>query len=154
MQTVDDGALEGGPSPTDEIIRIEGFSTTSASAIGVQNSLRWIRAALEQDADCSGWLNGNSEVITTLLGEGPESSVVYAGVGKFSDPTVNAVAGIGGTNLPDGSALLTVNTEGAFFNSDALTDSGRTKGKTDVAKAFILLHELAHLTQAGARQAF
>ncbi|MBI1897279.1 MAG: hypothetical protein HYS04_12270 [Acidobacteria bacterium] len=134
------------------ISRISNFSTTSTHAVGAQNSLRWLRQALELDEDCNEWLTDNAEVINTLLGEGPDSSTVYAGVGNFSDPNVNAVAGVGGTNLLPGSALLTVNVQGAFFSSGASTDNGRLRGGTDEAKAFILLHELGHLTVAAGFQ--
>ncbi len=70
-------------------------------------------------------------------------------VGEFGDSTVNAVAGVGGTNLAPGTAGLTVNINGAFFNSTAGVGVGADfHGGTDIAKAFILLHELAHLTGA------
>jgi hypothetical protein len=73
---------------------------------------------------------------------------VFAGVGKFSVSSVNAVAGTSGTNLQAGSAMITVNVDGAFFTATQPADSGRIGGGTDEAKAFILLHELAHLTDA------
>lgn len=58
--------------------------------------------------------------------------------------TTNAVAGNVGTNLPDGM-LITVNLNGAFFNSNLSAGYGTNiQGGTDVAKVLILLHELAH----------
>jgi hypothetical protein len=75
---------------------------------------------------------------------------MYAGVGNFSVSTVSAVAGVGGTNLAAGSALLTVNLGGAFFNSSyTVSGGGQTyQGGTNQAQGFILLHELGHLTGA------
>ena len=102
------------------------------------------------DVDCCKWLQNNSSVIKTILGESQEKG--YVAVGDFGVSTANAVAGVSGTDLETGYSLLTVNLQGAFFNSDRSTDSGRIAGGSDEAKAFILLHEIAHLTQAAGFQ--
>jgi hypothetical protein len=112
----------------------------------VQNSLRTLEAALSNDPDCNGWLKDNAMVVNYLLGNVPGIDL-RVGVGNFSNPNVNAVAGSTGTNLPPSIAVITVNLEGAFFKSSAPTGidgmNGTILGGTDAAKAFILLHELA-----------
>jgi RHS repeat-associated protein len=45
------------PPAAPELIHVANFSTTSAQAVGVQNSLRWIGAALGLDADCASLLS-------------------------------------------------------------------------------------------------
>ena len=133
---------------------ITNYSTTNAQAIAVQNSLRTLQAALQQDPTCSQWLTGNQGLIDTLVGN-TSSGLLYVGVGNFSSTgnwITNAVSGTGGTNLPPG-ALLTVNLSGAFFSSSVNTGyMGNIGGGTDLAKAFILLHELGHLTDAAGFQ--
>jgi hypothetical protein len=65
------------------------------------------------------------------------------------DPNINAVAGVAGTTLLSGTSGLTVNSTGAFFNDDRGGGLGTNiTGGTDAAEAFIVLHELAHLTGA------
>lgn len=79
---------------------------------------------------------------------------IGAGVGGFSDPDVNAVAGTAGTTgLPD-TAQITVNVYGAFFYSSAGIGDGVTgiSAGTDAVRVFIILHELAHFTQAAGFQ--
>jgi hypothetical protein len=137
------------------VIAITHWSNTSAQATGVQNSLRWIQSQIGSYADCDSWLTGNNDVINTLLGQGNGVTTESVGVGNFSDPLVNAVYGTTGTNLPtDGTALLTVNASGAYFNSSASVGAGVTgiNGGSDQAKLFILLHELAHATEAAGFQ--
>jgi hypothetical protein len=80
---------------------------------------------------------------------GSGATAMEVGVGSFSPNTVNAVAGTNGTNLAAGSMLLTVNTNGAFFNSGPNSSVGYgvpswITGGTPAAQAQILLHELAH----------
>ena len=73
---------------------------------------------------------------------------MMVGVGSFSDAGVNAVAGIAGTDLPTGTGL-TVNLGGAYFQRGGTAGYGTTiAGGSDAAMAFILIHELAHLTGA------
>jgi hypothetical protein len=142
------GSTQGGGSST--TTNVSNYSTTSLQAIGVQNSLRILQAALQQDSTCSNWLTGNQSLIDTLVGNTP-SGLVYVGVGNFSstgNSVTNAVAGTGGTNLSSG-ALLTVNLNGSYFSSSVNTGyMGNITGGSDLAKVFILLHELAHLTDA------
>jgi hypothetical protein len=141
-------------SGANKVIGISQLTTTSAQAVGVQNSLRWIQAQISSYTDCDNWLGGDNNVtsvINTLLGQTPDVTTDSVGVGRFNDPTVNAVYGTTGTNLPtDGSALLTINLSGAFFNSNASAGTGvqGINGGSQQAKLFILLHELAHATGA------
>jgi RHS repeat-associated protein len=148
--TIGPSTQGGGKNST---ITVANYTRTSSQAIGVQNSLRFLGAELLQDPTCSNWLTGNQNVISTLVGTGPNNS--YVGVGNFSgtgNSVVNAVAGVGGTNLPAGS-LLTVNLNGAYFNANVSTGyMGNIAGGTPLAQAFILLHELGHLTQAAGFQ--
>lgn len=92
-------------------------------------------------------------MISQILGDVPNqsdgSSRNLVGVGAFSDLQVNAVAGTAGTNLASGTAAITVSLDGAFFRRGSVgIDVIDMEGGTDVAKGFILLHELAHLTGA------
>ena len=146
-------ASSSGPDgPAGPTINIKNFSTTSAAAVGVQNALRQLEAWLEQGKDptCNGWLSNNLSVINTILGESGPNTTMLVGVGNFNISTVSAVAGVGGTSLPNGAALLTVNLGGAYFNSNqSVTGGGVTyQGGTAQAQGFILLHELGHLTDA------
>jgi hypothetical protein len=129
-------------------ISITNFTTSSLTAVGVQNSLRWLKQALLADQTCSDWLVNNQLVIDQLLGDAPGTTTIV-GVGNFSDPAVNAVAGVGGTNLAPGTAGITVNLTGAYFNSALSAGYGTNiQGGSDAAKALILVHELAHVTGA------
>jgi len=135
------------------VIKVANWTTSGAKAVGVQNSLRWIGSQITAYTDCDSWLSGNDDVINTILGQTGSVTTDRVGVGHFSNTpgtTTNAVAGVAGTNLPDGSALLTVNLDGAYFNSGISVGSGVSgiNGGSDQAKLFILLHELAHLTGA------
>ena len=58
------------------------------------------------------------------------------GVGNMNQSTVVAVTGVGGTDMPDESAALTVNLSGAFFQ------------ETASQQVATLLHEIAHMTGA------
>jgi len=133
-----------------QVLKIKNLSTTSAQATGVQNSLRWLQVAISQDDTCNSWLKDNQGDISWMLGGAPGSTMAV-GVGNFGGPgasTTNAVAGNSGTDLPDGM-LITVNLNGAFVNSNGIAGYGTNiQGGTDAAKALILLHELAHLTEA------
>jgi hypothetical protein len=81
-----------------------------------------------------------------MLGEAPNSADTV-GVGVFSNPSVNAVTGVVGTDLPAG-ASITINLNGAFFSSGASTGMPVVTGGTAEAQVRILLHELAHATGA------
>jgi len=131
-------------------VRIERYSTSSVPAVAVQNALRWLQMAIALDESCDKWLTNNRSTIDFLLGQAPGWSTMFAGVAEFPDnPTINAVAGVSGTTLAAGSAGLIVNVRGAFFSTSQGAGAGTNiKGGTDAAKAFILLHELAHLTAA------
>ena len=145
---------QGGPGGPGDIM-VRNYTTTSKEAIGVQNSLRTLEAALSKDQDCNRWLKNSALVVNQLLGNVPGVDL-RVGVGNFSDPSVNAVTGSIGTNLPPATAGITVNVNGAFFRSSASTGidgvNGTIAGGTDAAKAFILLHELAHATGAAGFQ--
>ena len=138
-------------------INVKNLSTTNKKAIQVQNDLSQLKQAIAQDPDCSNWLAGSSAAINYMLNTPPPGTTLTSavGVGSFSDSTVNAVAGISGTNLPAGM-LITVNTNGAFFNSSVSVGydvPAWITGGSNAAQALILLHELAHdLNAAGFNQ--
>jgi hypothetical protein len=151
------GTTTGGPSSEGAAggtINIKHFSTTSKLAVRVQNDLSWLKQALLDDPTCSNWLTGVQTVIAQALGSLPNqangTAIMMVGVGSFSNPGVNAVAGVVGTNLAPGTAAITVNVNGAFFNSNVSVGYGviNMTGGSDVAQIEILLHELAHLTGA------
>jgi hypothetical protein len=141
------GRRPPGPPP---IITISHLSTTSKKAIAVQNDLRWLEAAIDQDPTCAKWLAGADLAINFMLNApGGGATAMMVGVGSFSDVTVNAVASASGTNLAPGSMVITVNTNGAFFDSGPNSSVGFDvpswiTGGTPAAQAEILLHELAH----------
>ncbi len=115
----------------------------------MQNDLRWLQQAIGQDPDCAKWLKGYYNDINFMLdAPGSGATMMAVGVGSFSKAGYNAVAGTAGTNLPTGM-LITVNLNGAFFNSGPASSVGFgipswIKGGTPAAQAEILLHELAH----------
>jgi RHS repeat-associated protein len=151
-----DGEEDSEPTAAAAPIKVTNFTTTGFQAQDVQNDLLWLQQALQQssNSDCNSWLAGNNGVINTLEGSISATGTqdqVFAGVANFNTNSVAAVAGEGGTDMPDGQALLTVNINGAFFNSaySVSTASGTTyTGGSAQAQGMILLHELAHLTGA------
>jgi hypothetical protein len=156
-----DPNIQGNSSGT---IRVKLFASSDPRVTGVQNSLRTLREALKLDEKCMTWLSGGGfaggvggydDILAALLGEkdfgvsADFRSAMTATVGSFDSAhwSVNAVSGTAGTDLPGGT-LMTINAGGAFFGSNLSADNGRITGGTDLAKAFILVHELAHLTSA------
>jgi RHS repeat-associated protein len=139
-------AQTGAPSKPVKVY-VSNYSTTSQKAIEVQNDLRFIAAGLASgvDPDCNSWLKGNADIISYEVGDkGVAASV---GVGTMSPSSTNAVAGVEGTNLAAG-ATITINLDGAFWNSNAATGVVGIDAGTIKAQVFILLHELAHNTAA------
>jgi hypothetical protein len=135
----------GGQGSDEGITKVTKYSTTNDKAIGVQNTIRILKAALHEDSDCAGFLKITDDDIDRLVGDIPGVSSTV-GVGSFSDNSINAQTGIVGTDLPAG-AVITVNTDGAYFSSNRKTGyMGNIGGGTDLAKAFILLHELGHVS--------
>ena len=57
---------------------------------------------------------------------------------------VNAFTGIGGTNVPAGTAAIVFNDNGAFSSGSTTTGNGTIAGNTKRARVFLMLHELAH----------
>ena len=125
------------------------WSNTSVKALAVQNSLRFVQAALKDDPACSDWLGGADASISAILGANPLGRN-FIGAADLDQKGVNAFQGNSGTDLGDGIASITVANNGAFFNSDVGVGDGvqGITGGTDAAKAFILLHELAHFLGA------
>jgi hypothetical protein len=140
------------------LLMIANFTTAGAQAQAVQNSLRWIEAQIGSFPICDNWLGGNDNVtniINTLLGQTATVTTDSVGVGNFNNPAVNAVYGTAGTNLPtNGTALLTINVNGAYFNKNAAVGPGAVgiNAGSSQAQLFILLHELAHATDAAGFQ--
>lgn len=105
----------------------------------MENTLRWIRSALDDDPDCARWLAGAQSYIENLLSE---SLIAH---GEFeNEPTIAAFTGTAGTNVPAGYAAMVINVEGAFFRSGFTVAGGEIQGGTDLARVFVLLHELGH----------
>ena len=145
--------LHHGPG-NQQIIKISHLSTTSKKALTVQNDLRWLQAAIAQDPNCDDWLSNNDQAVNFMLdAPGGGATSMMVGVGSFSDSAVNAVEGTNGTNMAPGSMLITVNTNGAFFNSGPSSTVGYgvpswITGGSPAGQALILLHELAHAVGA------
>lgn len=139
------GSEPGGDGGGD-MVHVSNYSTTGDQAVGVQNSLRILKAALKDDSDCAGFLKISDNDIDLLVGDivGANATV---GVGNFGDSSINARTGIAGTDLPSG-ATITVNAGGAFFSSNRSTGyMGNIAGGSNLAKTFILLHELGHVSE-------
>jgi RHS repeat-associated protein len=140
------------------LITVTNLSTTSVKAVIVQNDLRWLQQAIQQDPTCSGWLQGSYNAINFMLDvPGSTASMMAVGVGNFSPAGTNAVAGVSGTNLPAGM-LITVALNGAFFNAGPSGSVGYglpawITGGSYAAQAEMLLHELAHDLGAAGFQA-
>lgn len=103
----------------------------------IENTLRWIREALADDPDCARWLKGAQDYSDNLL---KHQLVAH---GEF-EASMAAFTGIRGSDLPEGYAAIMVNGVGAFFRPRFTLANGLIEGGTDRARAFILLHELAH----------
>jgi len=140
--------LDSSSSSDSNTINIKKYTTISAQALTVQNDLRWLQAAIAQHPDCASFLVGFNSAIDYMLDvPGSGATTMGVGVGAYSTKD-NANAGSTGTNLPAG-ATITVNTNGAFFQSGPSTDVGYgvpswITGGSNAAQALILLHELAH----------
>jgi RHS repeat-associated protein len=96
------------------------------------------------DPDCERFLSANgpaNDYVSTLL------SADLVAVADF-DVNKAAFTNITGSNLPDGYAAIVFNNNSAFFNSKYTVNQGKLRGGTDKARAFIVLHELAHGTYA------
>lgn len=108
--------------------------------------------------NCATWLTGTAfsaaQFIAAILGQGPQDYTF--GYGTLSSNSTAAFVGNANPNgtpvsgLP-GDATITVNSNGAFFNStyqglNYQVGSGNTQyqGGTLQAQTFILAHELAH----------
>jgi hypothetical protein len=153
-----------GPSVAGESsgpVSITNWTNQGKQAQIVQNDLNWIGAQISQFPTCDSWLSANSplggisDAILTMLGQNPSSGVTQdlVGVGNIGSPSsnnvINAVAGTDGTSLPPTALVaITVNLGGAFFNSSVPTGVTGITGGTQQAQLLILLHELAHLTNA------
>lgn len=110
---------------------------------------------------CAKWLTGSdfsaSQLIPALENAGLGGPTY--GYGALNSNTTAAFVGNTNTNgtpiagLP-ADASITVNTNGAFFNSGFTVGSGNTQytGGTLQAQIFILVHELAHLVGAAGFQ--
>ncbi len=140
-------------------IKVTKLSNSNKQAVQVQNDLRSLTQAIDDDSKCLDWLTKNSSdpvaalnlVVNALLNTNNATGVAV-GVGNFSDPNINALAGTFGTNIiPAGSMQITVNSAGAFFNGNVPVGPGVPQtilGDTSAAQAEILIHELAHIMNA------
>jgi hypothetical protein len=85
-----------------------------------------------------------SNFVSTIVGDFGDP--VRVGAGNFpGNRYVNGWAGTGGTDMAPGSMSITINLDGGYFNGGVTAGLGTNiGGGTDEARAFILLHELAH----------
>lgn len=133
---------------------VTGFSRTVPKETTIAGVLQKILDdILSQDNDCSRWLSSNTNSFTgkafvqAILGGGPSDYTF--GYGQLN--SAGTAAFVGNANA-DGTvvrglpldASITVNSNGAFFNSAYSVSSQGYTGGTLQAQAFILLHELAH----------
>jgi RHS repeat-associated protein len=141
-------------------IAVTGYSRTGAKENTITNDLNDI---LNQvlTGGCATWLT-NEGVSGSQLINALETSVSGGpsyGYGTLSSNTTAAFVGTMNTDgtpisgLP-GDSSITVNSNGAFFNSGYTVGSGNTQynGGTLQAQIFILIHELAHLSGAAGFQ--
>jgi RHS repeat-associated protein len=127
----------GGGHRGDSRLIVRNLSKSGNAQVRIENTLRWIREALTDDEECSNWLQGARAYIDVLIGQS-----LFAH-GEF-DPGVAAFTGTGNTNVPEGYAALVVNEQSAFFRGGLRVGNRTIEGGTDLARVFILLHELAH----------
>jgi RHS repeat-associated protein len=140
---------------------VTGYSRSGPKETQIANVLKDIlNDILSTKNPCSSWLTGQfpaADLITAILGSGPTD---YSfGYGVINSNTTAAF--VGNVNS-DGSPVaglpkdstITVNTNGAFFNSGYTVSGGgvRYPGGTLKAQAFILIHELAHEVEAAGFQ--
>jgi hypothetical protein len=131
---------------------VTGYSRTGPKETTIANDLDKI---LNQvlTGGCATWLTGPqysaSDFISAIMGSGPGDYTF--GYGSLNN---NATAAFVGNNNLDGTpiaglpanATITVNANGAFFNSAYTVGSGFVQytGGSLQAQIFILVHELAH----------
>jgi RHS repeat-associated protein len=128
---------ESGAVAAPTLVSVKNLSKTGNNQTFIENTFRWISAAVADDPDCSGWLKGAQSYIHDLLNN---SLVAH---GEFTS-TVAAFTHITGSDVPEGYAAMVVNDTGAFFKEGFTLANGTINGGTDLARVFILLHELAH----------
>ena len=133
-------------------LSVTGYSRTGAKETTIANDLDDILTEV-LTGGCAKWLTGANfsaaDFINAIMGSG--SNDYTFGYGAVSDNSIAAFVGhhnADGTvvaGLP-GNATITVNSNGAFFNSAYSVGSGRTQytGGSLQAQIFILVHELAH----------
>jgi RHS repeat-associated protein len=126
------------PGSSSEVL-VKNLSKSGENQGMIENTLRWLDAALAEDTDCAGWLEGARDYIGDLLGA---SLIAHGHVVNRS--SIAAFTGTGNTDVPPGYAAMVVNDEGAFFRSGFSVANGSISGGTELARVFILLHELAH----------
>jgi RHS repeat-associated protein len=130
-------------------IKVTNFSNSGPKQDSITKALQKIEDALGDNSQCANWLGASS---------GPESAAALIndliqangyGYGTFN---VNTVAAFAGQNNADGtptgtgsSAAITVNANGAFFNSGFTVGIPGYTGGSLQAQLTILIHELAHL---------
>ena len=139
--------------------RVVGYKRTGQKETTIADVLATLlKDVLSTDNSCSQWLTGQNfsaaQFIQAIMGSGPQDYTF--GYGAISPNSTAAFVGntLPGTDAPvpglpiDSS--ITVNSNGAFFNSAYTVGSGKTQytGGTLQAQAFILLHELAHEVNA------
>ena len=157
---------EGGTPPCNAVSAKEGYceynvaDPESAGTKKVDATLYSLRRALESDRDCLNFLESG-----IAGGDLSTFNKFYNQLSGFSGPPLAGAADFRGTDYSGyngitgwiGSGfIITINTAGAFFNSDVgvaygndyEAQIGALRGGTQPAQFFLLLHELAHFFQA------
>jgi RHS repeat-associated protein len=152
------GSPRGGGGGDEDALHVTNFSSSGPQQDQITAVLNQINTALDANTSastkCADWLQGDgstgSALITALV-----TNNSY-GHGDFSINTVAAFAGSTINGQPVGvpvTAALTVNNNGAFFNSGFKVGAKGYQGGTLQAQATILIHELAHILGAAGFQA-
>jgi RHS repeat-associated protein len=135
------------PAKPQKPLHVTNVSKSGSNYSKVVSTLQWIAANI--DPTCLAFLQSGGGNLATSVNDLTDNSLLA--VANFTS-TIAAFTGIGGTDLPAGTAAIVVNNAGAFFNSGFTVDGGQYTGGTVQADVFIMLHELGHLLNANGFQ--
>jgi hypothetical protein len=128
----------GGVSPP-PTLHVSNISKSGTNYNSVRDRLNQIVDTI--DPDCLSFLESGGNKLSGYV-SGMLSNGLLA-VADF-DKGIAAFNGSRGTDMPEETAAIVVNSGSAFFDSAYSADQGKIKGGTARAQAFILLHELGH----------
>ena len=133
-----DPSSTGGASPP-PTLHVSNISKSGTNYNSVRDRLNQIVDTI--DPDCLSFLESGGNKLSGYV-SGMLSNGLLA-VADF-DKGIAAFNGSRGTDMPEETAAIVVNSGSAFFDSAYSADQGKIKGGTARAQAFILLHELGH----------